>query len=414
MNYTLFILIIIFSSIVSAQNADIQLKYFSGSGQSMAGVGIASQKYNSSFDINPANLILDSYSNISVSSKYNFYDYKLLRNTKDVVNQDYGSQVGTIKWNEKQFVFSQFSFQHKINDKLYIGLGLFEKLNPYVSNSKIAATFSELYKQKTDGLIYARAISFAYRFSSNFLFGLTYYNYWGTIKSEIVGNRHGLDSDKFAELKSKINGYNFRIGACYKKDNFNFGIVLEPNMDLIVNYNKNYSADAFYKNLLPINNSVKLNLPFVIAAGISYSGIENWMLEINYDYRKYNSTTNNFNVFEFGGNPEKVNINNIRLGIMCNLFRIPIFAGYSYSPQLYFSNNSIGSLTEINSYENTNQIVKHSFTLGTTYKLNKVGLDFSIKYSKLSWERRIIIPQIIDDEYNENTLSLFSTIRYKF
>lgn len=399
----LIILLIPFFSCL-AQNSNLLMQYFSGGYNSMGRTGIAAGNDNSSFDLNPAVLTNYSSVNISLTGNFKYYRYNLLR---------ISSQVGgtTWNWNNSKLAFEQGAFIYPINQNVSIGLGIFQKLDPQFVNKKRAVTFSDLFSQETKGNLYSAAFSLGFEITDEISIGLSVYDYFGNINSRVIGDNHGNDLDKWVYLESKLSGINFRSGITLKLKTWSLGFVIETPFKMNVSTSTDISSDRLFENLLPEYSQTDWNMPLIIGIGLSFGGLKNWLFEADFETRQYEKSDVKFNLYEFGGLPVWESVNIFRLGIQYLIDKkliIPIRAGYAYIPQQYYSNNSLGISNIITSYTNTDRNIKHLFSTGTSVTYNNLTINLHLEYSIVKWNRTLVVPQTITDDYDEQdyTLSL--------
>lgn len=406
MNNKLSLLLIITCSILSAQNSDLLMRYDSGYYSSLGGTGLASTKYLSSMDINPAALSSYTSVNISLTQSTSYSNYELLRMRDD---------IGTLenKWNNFIYDIDQLSLVMPYKDFAF-GIGVYRKLSPRTNNKKIAITYSDLFAQETNGNVYSATAGFGYRLSNSVLLGLSFSNYFGKINSMIRGENHNLDSDKWVSMENSLSGINFKCGLIFSYENWSAGFTLETPFEMKVKTSKQISANQLYKYLLPDYDETSWNQPLVLAAGISYCGINNLLLEADYELRKYKSSDVQINLFEFGGNPVWQDVSIFRFGIEYKPddWKLPVKIGFAAIPQLYYSNNSVGFGNIISSYINTDRNIKYVYTIGTSVQLNKLLFDFCIDYSALKWNRTLVVQTKVLDDYREGTTTLSIRLGY--
>jgi len=394
---------------IPAQYSDLLLRYYSGAYTAMAGTGIASGSTNSSFDLNPALLANYSTANLSLAQSIRFYNYNLLRMSSLV-----GAQ--TFDWDKAKLNFENASVIYPISNSLTIGAGIFQKLNPQLTNKKIAVTFSDLFAQETSGSVYAASIGIGYKISESFSAGISFYSYFGKITSYIIGDNHGQDADKWIKLESNLSGFNFKGGILYKEPEFSAGLTIETPFSMDLEAAKSISSNTLYSYLFPKYNSTKWHQPLVIGIGASYYGIKDWLFEADFETRQYKNSEVQINLYEFGGNPVWETVNILRIGVEyktgCEL-GLPIRVGYALIPQLYYSNNANGRSNTVIDYTNNNQTIKHLFTAGTTITKNRFNLNLTFLYSILSWGRVMVVPQTITDEYKEKNFCLLAEVVYQ-
>lgn len=388
---------LLFPISVCAQNSNLLMEYYAGSGGSMGNSGIAANQGNRSFDLNPA--VMSDFSGlaISVSQKFKYYKYDLVR---------FSSEVGSIdwRWDNSKATLEHAAVIYPVNDKFTIGAGIFLKLDPQLVNKKRAVTFSDLFFQETRGYLYAAVVSGGYKITDDLSIGLSIYKYLGNIDCRVTGDNHGRDLAKWAYLESKMSGLNFRSGILLKKENWSTGLVVETPFKMNISAQKESSQEGTFKSLLPNYNDTEWNLPWVIGAGFSYYGVKNWLFEIDVEHRHFKSSSVQLNLYEFGGEPAWESSNIIRAGVQYYPFEnipIPIKAGYAYIPQQYYSNNSTGFSNTITGYTNIERNIRHLFNLGTSLVYDYITLDFAMEYSIVKWQRILSAPQTINDDYSE-------------
>lgn len=408
MRNKLLFLLMTFYSVVSAQNSDLLMKYNSGYYSSMGGTGLASVKYPSSMDMNPAALSVHKSSNLSLTQSAAYYSYNLLRMRDD---------IGTLEnnWNNLIYNFDQFSFAMPYKD-FSIGIGIFRKLTPRIENKKIATTYSDLFSQETSGNVYSVTAGLGYSLSNSLSLGISFNKYFGQISSSVRGDNHNLDADKWASMENDLSGINFKLGLIFKQTNWSAGFTIETPFNMKVKTSKQISENKLYEYLLPHYNEADWNQPMVVSGGISFYGIEELLIEADYELRIYKSSQVQINLYEFGGGPVWQNVKIFRIGAEYKPadWTIPVKAGYSSTPQLYYSNKSTGIYNTITSYNNTGRNIKHSYTGGTSFRLEKLLFDVTVEYSFVKWSRTLSVPQIIDDEYKEVNTSFTVNISYSF
>ena len=370
----------------------------------MGATGLAANNDNSSFDINPAVLTNYFSTNISLATNFNYYSYNLLR---------ISDQVGgtTWDWGSSKLTFEQASVVYPLNKIFSIGVGIFQKLDPQLVNKKRAITFSDLFSQETKGGVYSAVFSAGIKIIKEISFGISVYNYFGNIESKVIGDNHGYDIDKWVFFESKLSGINFKGGILIIKDNWSAGLVFETPFKMNINANSDISSDAYFKSLLPEYDQSELNMPWILGAGFSFNGYKNWLVEIDVETRQYKKSDVKFNLYEFGGIPVWETTNIFRVGIQYfdeNELKIPIRVGYAYIPQLYYSNNSVGISNNITGHINTNRNVKNIFTIGTAFKFSILTINLNLEYSIVKWNRTLVVPFTITDEYSEADF-IFST-----
>lgn len=406
MNSKLCFVLIITCSILSAQNSDLLMRYDSGYYSSLGGTGLASTKYLSSMDVNPAALSRYTSENISLTQSTSYYNYELLRMRDD---------IGTLenKWNNFIYNFDQLSLVMPYKDFAF-GIGVYRKLSPRIENKKIAVTYSDLFSQETNGNVYSVTAGIGYRLSNFVLLGVSFSNYFGKINSMIRGENHNLDADKWVSMENSLSGIKIKCGLIFSNVNWSAGFTLETPFGMKVKTSKQISANKLYKSLLPGYDEINWKQPLVLAAGISYFGLNNLLLEVDYEIRKYKSSFIQINIFEFGGNPVWQDISIFRFGMeyKSDDLKLPLKLGFTIIPQLYYANNSTGVSNTISSYQNTDQNIKYSYTVGTTLDMLKLSIDLAVNYAVFNWNRTLFVQQSIEDAYQEVNTTFSIRVSY--
>jgi hypothetical protein len=328
------------------------------------------------------------------------------------------SEVGaqTFNWEKYKVNFQNGTVVYPINNNLVIGAGIFLKLNPQLINKKIAVTFSDMFAQETAGSVYAALFGIGYRITGSLSAGISIYSYFGTITSSVVGDNHGRDADKWIKLESDLHGFNFKGGLLYKDPDFCAGLTIESPYAINIETAKSISESPVYSYLFPQYDNAKWNQPLIIGVGIAYNGVKDWLFEADFETRQYRSSNVQLNLYEFGGKPVWETTNIFRAGveyITGNEFGLPVRAGYAFVPQLYYSNNATGIVNFVTNYRNTERVAKHVFTAGTTITKNQFAINLSVFYSIISWNRIMLVPQTITDDFKERNFCLIAEIVYQ-
>lgn len=396
----MFLVFLVLGFELRSQNLDLHSKYFSGKYYGMAGVGAGISGGVNTMDINPGSGFVNN-TTYSISYNINIFSYDLSRTNADLFG------IYEYDWKRIWHNPGNISVAFPVNDKTCVGVGIIRKLNPYIQNESRALTMSKLFEQETTGGLYALMLSGVYRLNEKLSTGINLYGYYGQSRSEINGDVHGADLDKWAILKNDLSGMNFRLGLLYSTENYNIGLVYETVYKLIVRPNRNLSEDKKYEYLLPLENKYKWKRPSVFRAGFSYKGIKNALFSFDIESRPYSNTDISLNVWEYAGLPDWQNIWMIRTGIESFPFKnknIPFRIGYGYIPQLYSSNNSYGVAYTIDYYENINRINKQMITTGFSFPLDKIIVNIGISYGFFKWNRKIQTLMTVEEYYKEKNI----------
>lgn len=386
-----------------SQNLDLHTKYSSGKYFGMAGSGVGNEGGINTFDINPGSLGFVREKSYSVSYNINLYSYYLSRENADMHG------VYEYNWNKLRHNFDNILVVLPGKNKVSFGGGIIRKLMPYVQNESRALTMSKLFEQETYGGIYALTISSAYKINDRISVGINLYGYYGITHSEIHGDLHGADLDKWAVLKNYVSGFNFRAGLLYSTQNYNVGLVYETPYNLIVVHDGSLSDDRKYEYLFPDNDRYKWKRPAIIQLGVVYKGIKNSLISLDAESRFYQDTEIDINVWEYAGEPDWKTLGIVRVGVELFPFnnkKIPFRAGYAYIPQLYSSNTSYGSGYVIDYYENTSRVVRQLVCAGFSFPINKIICNIGLAYSYLNWDRKIQTLMVVEEDYFENNWEL--------
>lgn len=404
----LLLFFIVSSSILQSQNSDLGMIHHAGKYRGMAGSGLGIATSMSGFDLNPGSFVGLMNSCISLAQNFRYYSYSLTRRNEGV--------GGTIfDWQRSQYNFDGLQLAIPINQKFTIGLATLQKLNPFLHNYRRAITWSSLFNHRTDGSLYTIALASGYQIHRNLSLGITFYRYFGTITSQIKGENHGEDATKWAELKNKMQGMNFRLGLVFNTKYLNTGLIFESPFHLKLNTRTDISEDNLYHNFLPKYSSANWKMPLVFGIGFAFTGFKNWLFTLDLESQQYENSDIQVNLFEFGGQPNWKDIKIIRAGL--EFFpskdkKIPLRIGYAYIPQLYASNVSYGSNIYVFYYEETKQNLKQLFTVGTTINFQKFSINFAFEYAFLKWHRDSYTRMLMTDDYLEKNFTISSELIY--
>ena len=190
--------LVIINLSLNGQNLDLHTKYNSGKYYGMAGSGAGIAGGIHTMDINPAGISFSKRINYSFSYNLNLYDYYLTRTNPEL--------LGTYEydWIRLQHNFNNLSVVIPSTGKFSFGAGIINKLSPYLQNERRALTMSKLFEQESSGGIYAIMLSTGYKISDRISAGINLYGYYGASHSEIHGDLHGADLEKWAILKIPI------------------------------------------------------------------------------------------------------------------------------------------------------------------------------------------------------------------
>lgn len=404
----IFVMLLFYNT--GAQNLDILTKHSAGKYAAMGGAGLAIVDGISSVDLNPAGLKNFQSISLAVSAKLDSYFYDSFIHNEG---------TGTIKslWESLTLNLGSVAVVFPISKKFSVGAGLFQKIHPFIMNEKRVTTWSTVFTQKTSGNVYALALAGGYEITENISLGSTVYKYLGGTESRVTGDAHGTNLDKWAYMKNHYSGFGFKIGSQIKLGNLSAGIIFEMPAELDVKTTSSLSRDSLYQYLLPYYDKTIFKLPLIFGIGLTYAQKNSFMLSIDIESQKYKSNKIQLNLFEYGGEPEWINLFLFRAGIEFypfNITDLPIRLGYAYTPQLYFSNNSAGTGEIISDYSNTDQNIIHTFSAGTSFTYRSFEFNIGIEYSFYKWHRKLETYITINEDYSEKTFSLLTQITFHF
>jgi len=406
----LFIFSMLLFNNILAQNLNILTKHTAGRYAAMGGAGLGIVDGIFAVDFNPAGLKNFQSVSLTVFTRLDGYFY-------DSIIHNEGS--GTIKslWESLALNLGSAAVVFPISKKFSVGAGLFQKIHPFIINEKRVTTWSTVFTQKTSGNVYALALAGGYEITKNISLGLTLYKYLGSTESRVTGDAHGTNLDKWAYMKSDYSGFGFRIGSQVQLGNLSAGIIFEMPAELDVNTTSSISQDSLYHYLLPHYDKTLFKLPLIFGIGLTYVQKNSFILSIDIESQKYSDNNIQFNLFEYGGKPEWINLFLFRAGIEFYPFNsavLPVRLGYAYTPQLYFSNNSVGTGESISGYSNTDQNIIHTFSTGTSFIYRSFEFDIGIEYSFYKWYRNLETYITINEDYSEKIISLLTQITFQF
>jgi hypothetical protein len=397
---------------LSAQNLDIGYYYSSGPYRGMAGSGIGIADCMSAFDLNPAGPA-GNISNVtaSLSQSLTRIAYSLFRNNQDPKTSTHSNSSIIFDWNHHAYQINGLLLGIPVTSRIPLTLGFVTRIAPLIRNTCRATTWSDLFDQSTSGSVGAFILSSAVPVTKSLSLGMTLYLHSGTITSEVRGQNHGNDKDKWAILKSRFSGVNLKGGILYQNSRFGMGLTVETPHSMKVTAEKKTSPNDLYGTLLPTYEKTVWKMPLMLGLGFAFKGINGCLLTFDFESRRYRESDVQFNLYEFGAPPQWEPVSIIRTGIEYHPFpssRIPMRLGYARIPQLYRSNHSIGREQVIVEHQNTIQNIKHLFTFGSSFSWHQVEIDAGIEFSSLKWHRDLDTRFFIRDDYTERRVTLYS------
>jgi hypothetical protein len=374
----------------------------------MANAGMAGVSDIVAIDFNPAGLASQHRISFSVASSSAYHRYSLFR-------QNVGNWAFDEGWNESRFSFDHAGAGVRLGERLSFGVGYFRKIDPFTDNDRRAITGSSLFHQTTSGGIEALIIGSSIKLSEHFMTGASLHFNSGTITSQIRGDDHGRETHKWAVLQNDIDGVNGQFGVIFKMQKFSAGITVSTASGLNAEANTQISENRDYESLFPAYDRTTWKLPLIVGVGFAYTGYKNWLFAFDFETQRFEESNLQLNLYEFGGQPNWKCINIFRAGVEVYPFKsasVPLRLGYSYTPQLYASNNSVGVQNTVLEYDETKQNVKHLFAAGTTLSHANFSFHLGFEYAILQWHRDWQTSMVILDDYTEKKYNIFGVLEY--
>jgi hypothetical protein len=391
------------------QNLDLTPESWSGRNRGLGGAGSALAQGASALNVNPAGLgSLDAIA-FSTGHEAEYHCYSLLR-------ENVGDWGFVNDWSATRFAPEYVTAVVPIREHLGVGVGYGTSILPFVDNDRLAITGSSLFHQRTDGSVNALSIAGGFRIAGGLQAGAMLCRYSGTVTSSLQGDNHGRDVDKWARLKSSVEGWGAQWGLLLSWSVFSVaGRVTLPN-SLTITTTKSISPDRSYESLFPPYDETTWKLPLIVTVGAECSPDSLWTLVGDVEFRKYSSSDVQWNMYEAGGMPTWKDVVVLRVGTEFHPFSpvtLPVRVGYAYIPQIYESIDAQGTAYQVTSYTNTGRNTKHFFTAGTSCSFSNIDLAVSLEYSILTWHRDLHDVTTVLDDYTEKRLGLFLEVDYR-
>lgn len=237
---------------------------------------------------------------------------------------------------------------------------------------------------------------------------------FGTLRSELHGENHGNDEDKWAWLESSVSGWGLKTGLHYDKESYQLGITMEFPTDHSVRYKREMSQDSLYVTLFPTIQDTHWRTPLSLGLGIAF----NFTSEITYTmdvegFRIYGETPR-FNLYEYGGLPSGGDILRFRAGILYQKEGlIPLRLGYAYLPHMYTATTKTVLTNNSSEISGGERILQHLYTIGTSKTFRKSTINIAVEYSKLTWEGELNTYIQVRDYYTEREFGLVVAWSYR-
>jgi hypothetical protein len=395
-----------------AQNLDLLEVNHSGKSKGMAGAGIATIAGASAFDLNPSGLAGTRNISIFTLASFTSYLYALSSQTTTLPSLTYS-------WNASRFRFDNAAVVAPVGNSVVVGAAYLRKISPFISNEKRAITGSTMFTQETFGDINAFSVAAGATLAPGLSIGGSLYRLRDVVTSNVRGDFHGHDIDKWARLENTIEGTMVRVGLQGELGAFRGGLVMTAPYDLEVRAKKSISSDNLYANLLPAYDETVWHIPASIGIGAGYTNSFATTVAVDVRFNRFEQTETALNLYEYGSKPTWNDLIEARAGIEFFPFesvRLPVRFGYSYAPQLYASTDAQGinnnNLLQIVDYVTTTQNVIHAFTAGTTFTRGILTIHVGLEYAFLNVVRNVTGPFISRDEYSEKRYTLAFGVEY--
>jgi hypothetical protein len=402
----------LFAAASHAQNLDLLEVNHSGKAKGMAGAGIATITGQSAHGLNPAGIAGVTSFSFGGSASFTAYSYTLSSETRALPSLTY-------YWNASRFRFDDLVVVVPIGNSAALGAGYVRKFSPYISNEKRAITGSTMFTQETAGDVNAFSVAAAGSLTERIRLGVSVYRANNAVQSNVRGDFHGRDIDKWATLRTTIEGTVVRLGLQAGFGDLRGGLVFDAPHDFIVRARKSISPDSIYSNLFPVYDETVWHIPGSIGVGVAYTNNLATTVALDLRFHRFEQTAFAPNLYEYGSKPTWNDLVDARAGVEFFPFRfvrIPLRFGYSYVPQLYSSieaqgfNNS--NILQILDYTTSNQNVLHTLTAGTSFTRGLLTIHVDVEYALLNIVRNVTGSFVTRDEYAERRFTLHVGIEY--
>lgn len=395
-------ILLMLTSHVFCQNLDILTRYTAGKHHGMGGAGLALVEGVAAIDLNPAGMADIRKPAFSLSFMEHLYAYMLINERKEE------GLTRIFKWKNLKENPRSLLLALPWRERGGLALGYLNRMSPYLYNQKRAVTWSPLYNQETKGNLHSIIAAFSYKLSSELSVGLAGYSYFGVMGSEVHGENHDRDLDKWAKLENRLRGVGLRAGLQYQIKRLHLGVTFEPSSTIKASAIKSISQDSLYIDLLPDKDESQLVLPLVFGLGSAYRFDQKHLIAMDFEARIMQSSSIQLNLFEYGANPDWKHVYRFRIGgeRLEFLGHLPLRIGYSYLPQLYSSLVSYEKPGEIASHIRKNKNIKHELSLGTSTHYLSGQADISVMYSWMNWHHDLFTHVTIQETYIERTFTI--------
>ena len=389
--------------LVYGQNLDFLQNSASGVSRGLAGAGIAGMHRHDSGDLNPAVLAGLTRLEVSISAFGSYYVYQLINERKE-------EQLTRIfNWTKLHPQFKNLQVSGPAGAHIGLGVGIQNQITPFLYNQKRALTWSPLFNQTCSGSLGRAFGTVGYLVTPVLALGFSVFHVSGTLVSEIHGENHGNDTEKWALLENRFRGNGLKLGSRYGTESFNLGFTFEPPQHLSVYIDKSTSPDSLYAGLLPDGTETRWKTPGQFGLGGAYLYHDQLMLALDIVYYRYSPASVQFNRFEDGGNPVWDDLVALRLGLerINNTGGLPLRCGYAYLPQAYTSTRKTPGVGQPAVIEAGHHNLQQLFTVGTSTPFGQSVLNVSLEYAVLTWHGDLYSYIQVEDSYTERVFTLF-------
>lgn len=394
---------------VSAQNLDLLRMPAAGIRTGAAGSGLASVAGVSAFDLNPAGLSHAHSVEIMAGGSIRWSRYNRI---------DQGDAIKSrlLNWDQWRLTPSAGCVAAAVVPGFVVGAGWMRRINPSSSNKLMAVTGSTLFDQETSGAIDAFVFSIGAEVWDWCSVGATAYLHRGSIRSEIRGDNHGSDAEKWAALESECSGASLRFGLQIMTDGLAAGATVESACDLNVKANTKASADGLYHERFPSYDETVWHLPFMASFGVAVRIAPEWNMTTDIAMQTFKFSPVILTLYVESPAEWRSNTS-MRFGLEYLPQKKPyiqVHAGYAMIPQLYSSQilqaRDINRVMTVVRTDPVAQVVRHIVSVGPVISANRVRVQPAIEYSWLDWHREIDGSLLTYTEFTESTFSISLTI----
>lgn len=393
---------------LQAQNLDLSNSTSSTIHRGLSGTGIALIEGNSSGDINPAGLAGIQEQQVSMSALFVHHKYQL-------VNERQEDELARIfKWSRLEKSFQNLHVASPFGERMGVSMGIRNTISPFLFNQQRAITWSPLYNQLTQGSIYAPYLALGYQITENLSMGMMVKGNYGTIVSEIHGENHGNDEEKWARLGSRVSGWGVKAGYHFGAENYQLGVTLEPSRKLDIQYSKDMSPDGLYVNLFPESDHSSWVTPLSLGVGTAFNFSRELLITMDLEAFRLDPDMPGFNLFEYGGAAVGGDLITYRFGALYTRSGVaPISIGYAYLPQAYTSTGKTVLANNSTQVSNSDRIIKQLYTAGTSKAFQNSVINVALEFSVLTWEGELNTYISVNDAYTEQGFGLVVEWLYK-